>query len=190
MAFVAEPLETISVIKLHPAIGAEIRGVDLSRPLDADTARQIKDAWHEHAVLLFRDQNLTEDDQRRFASHFGPVAKRVPPKAGAQGAYGSPEWDDMMMISDNVDANGKPLGSLGHGEMWFHTDKCYHRAPASRVVPLRHRNPVRGRPHQVFQPVRRLREPAGGAEAAARRRNGNSGPAIRRRPPHRCDAAA
>jgi taurine dioxygenase len=129
VAFVAEPIETISVIKLHPAIGAEIRGVDLSRPLDADTARQIKDAWHAHTVLLFRDQDLTEDDQRRFASHFGPVAKRVPPKAGAKGASGSPEWDDMMMISDHVDATGKALGSLGHGEMWFHTDKCYHRAP-------------------------------------------------------------
>ena len=35
----------------------------------------------------------------------------------------------MMMITDNVDADGKPIGSLGHGEMWFHTDKCYHRRP-------------------------------------------------------------
>jgi taurine dioxygenase len=35
----------------------------------------------------------------------------------------------MMLVSDKVDANGKPLGSLGHGEMWFHTDKCYHRRP-------------------------------------------------------------
>ena len=60
-------------------IGAEIGGVDLSRPLDAETLRQIKDAWHEHTVLLFRCQSLSEDDQRRFASYFGPVAKRVPP---------------------------------------------------------------------------------------------------------------
>ena len=35
----------------------------------------------------------------------------------------------MMMVSDHVDANGKPLGTLGHGEMWSHTDKCYHRRP-------------------------------------------------------------
>jgi alpha-ketoglutarate-dependent taurine dioxygenase len=80
MSQVAERTRAISVTKLHPDIGAEIRGVDLSRPLDEETVRQIKDAWHQHAVLLFRDQNLSEDDQRRFASHFGPVAKRVPPK--------------------------------------------------------------------------------------------------------------
>ena len=35
-----------------------------------------------------------------------------------------------MMVSDHtVDANGNALGSLGYGEMWFHTDKCYHRQP-------------------------------------------------------------
>ena len=129
MSMVAERTEAISVTKLHPLIGAEIGGVDLSRPLEPETVRQIKNAWHEHAVLLFRGQRLSEDDQRRFASYFGPVAKRVPPKPGAPGANTSPEWDDMMMVSDKVDADGKPLGSLGHGEMWFHTDKCYHRRP-------------------------------------------------------------
>lgn len=125
----AEKIETLAVTRLHPLIGAEIRGVDLSRPIDADTLEQIRDAWHAYTVLLFRDQNLSEDDQRRFASYFGPVAKRVPPKPGAPGAEGSLVWDDMMMVSDKVDADGKPLGSLGHGEMWFHTDKCYHRRP-------------------------------------------------------------
>ena len=32
-------------------------------------------------------------------------------------------------MTDNVDPNGKPIGALGHGEMWFHSDKCYHRKP-------------------------------------------------------------
>ena len=46
MSQVAERTRAISVTKLHPDIGAEIRGVDLSRPLDEETVRQIKDAWH------------------------------------------------------------------------------------------------------------------------------------------------
>jgi taurine dioxygenase len=99
MAIAAETISTISVTKLHPVIGAEIGGVDLRYPLDTQTVRQIKDAWYKHTVLVFRGQELSEDDQRRFASYFGPVAK------------------------------GKPLGSLGHGEMWFHTDKCYRKRP-------------------------------------------------------------
>jgi len=129
MTDVAEKVSTISVHKLHPAIGAEIRGVELSCPLDDETAHAIKDAWHQHTVLLFRNQNLSEDDQRRFAAHFGPIARRVQPRAGATGLDESPDWDDMMLVSDDLDAKGKPIGSLGHGEMWFHTDKCYHRRP-------------------------------------------------------------
>jgi taurine dioxygenase len=35
----------------------------------------------------------------------------------------------MLLITDNVDDKGKPKGALGHGEMWFHSDKCYHRRP-------------------------------------------------------------
>src|SRR5438552_12353428 len=118
MTSAAAELDTITVTKLHPQIGVEIGGVDLHRPLSADAIRRIKDAWHAHAVLLVRGQKLTEDDQRRFASHFGPVAKRVQPKSGAPGLDDSPDWDDMMLVSDDVDAKGKPIGSLGHGEMW------------------------------------------------------------------------
>jgi taurine dioxygenase len=128
MASVAEKISTISVAKLHPLIGAEIGGVDLRYPLDDQTLRQIKDAWHKHTVLVFRGQDLSEDDQRRFASYFGRVAKRVrPPKPTI--VRDGPEWDEMMLVTDNVGPDGQPLGSLGHGEMWFHTDKCYHRRP-------------------------------------------------------------
>ena len=156
MTMVDEPTKTISVTKLHPIIGAEIGGIDLSRPLDAETLRQVKDAWHEHTVLLFRAQQLSEDDQRRFASYFGPVAKRVPPKTGATGVGDSPEWDDMMLVSDNVDAKGKPTGSLGHGEMWFHTDKCYHRRPHRASFLYGIEIPSQGGHTQVFQPIRGL----------------------------------
>jgi alpha-ketoglutarate-dependent taurine dioxygenase len=98
VAIAAERIRTISVTRLHPVIGAEIGGVDLCRPLDAETLRQIKDAWHEHTVLLFRGQSLSEDDQRRFASYFGPVAKRVPPKPGATGVGDAPAFESEALL--------------------------------------------------------------------------------------------
>jgi taurine dioxygenase len=128
MAAAAVALDTVNVRKLHPLIGAEISGVDLSRALDPHTLAEIKDAWHAHTVLVFRGQTLSEADQRRFAAYFGPVATRVKPPPGAK-RDNSPEWDEMMMITDRVSEEGKPLGALGHGEMWFHTDKCYRERP-------------------------------------------------------------
>ena len=127
MATKLEEPATITVSKLHPAIGAEIRGVDLSQPLGDDTVEQIIEAWHKHIVLLFRDQTLSEDNQIRFAAHFGPVAGRVQPVGGDP--LGAPDWNNLMLITDHVDSTGKAIGSLGHGEMTFHTDKCYRERP-------------------------------------------------------------
>lgn len=119
---------TITITPLHPAIGAEIGGVDLSQPLDEATVEAIRQAWYDHAVLLFRDQEISGEDQLRFAAHFGTIAERHKPKPGAS-AHDSPEWTTLMPISDKQDENGKALGGLGHGEMWFHSDKCYHERP-------------------------------------------------------------
>jgi taurine dioxygenase len=52
--------------------GARVTGVDLRRPLDADTVAAIRAAWLEHHVLAFPDQALTDDDLERFTRCFGP----------------------------------------------------------------------------------------------------------------------
>jgi taurine dioxygenase len=109
-------------------IGAEVHGVDLSRPLDDSALQLIKKAWADHSVLLFRNQNLSSDDQKRFASHFGPLAERLKPPQGSS-AKNAPNWNDLMIISNEIDENGEALGALGQGEMWFHTDKCYVERP-------------------------------------------------------------
>jgi taurine dioxygenase len=118
----------ITVTRLTPHIGARIDGVDLSQPLDAATVATIRDAWHENTVLLFRGQEISGEDQLRFASYFGTVAERHKPKDGAT-KVDSPEWVNLMPISNKKDESGKAIGALGDGEMWFHTDKCYHEKP-------------------------------------------------------------
>ena len=60
----------LDIRPLSAALGAEVRGVDLSKPLDDATVAAIEDAWHEHIVLLFRDQNIDADQQTAFAERF------------------------------------------------------------------------------------------------------------------------
>ena len=52
--------------------GARVTGVDLASPLDPATVADIRDAWLEHHVLAFPDQQLTDDDLERFTLYFGP----------------------------------------------------------------------------------------------------------------------
>src|ERR1700733_13229880 len=55
---------------LAPAIGAEIIGVDLSRPMSDELFAKVLETWHQSLVILFRDQDLTEDEQVRFGERF------------------------------------------------------------------------------------------------------------------------
>ncbi len=123
------PVAPLEIRTLHPQIGVEIRGVDLTDDIDDEIVAAIRRACGQHAVVVFRNQkDLTGEQQLNFAARFGEIAERLIPPEGAN-RNGSPEWDKLMPISDRKDEYGQPLGSLGHGEMWFHTDKCYVDRP-------------------------------------------------------------
>ncbi len=120
------PLEVKS---LSPALGAEIVGVDLREDLSEQTVAGILEAWHDNLVLLFRDQSLSEEDQVRFAQHFGVLQKRTRP-AAARNEASLIKYPELTMLVSNIRENGKLIGSLPDGEMHFHSDQCYLEKPA------------------------------------------------------------
>ena len=63
---------TLEIIPSGQACGAEIRGVDLTAPLDAETIAHIRAAWLDHQVLSFPDQEMSHADLERFTLYFGP----------------------------------------------------------------------------------------------------------------------
>ena len=116
----------ITVTPVHPAIGAEIQGVDLSKAVDAATLADIRKAFDDHVVLVFRGQDLDEAAQLRAAQMFGKVAIRKRPMNGV-GPGG--DYDTPFMLVTNIVENGKSLGAFGDGEMWFHHDTSYYPEP-------------------------------------------------------------
>ena len=120
---------SLVVKPLSQALGAEIVGVDLSKDLSAQTVSDILDAWHQYLVILFRNQSLTEDEQIRFAEHFGALQKRGrPPEARSEAS--KLKHPELTMLVSNIRENGKVIGSLPDGEMHFHSDFCYVEKPA------------------------------------------------------------
>ncbi|MCW5575168.1 MAG: TauD/TfdA family dioxygenase, partial [Burkholderiales bacterium] len=69
--------EELRVVPLDAPIGAEIRGVDLSRDPDPGVMRRIEAAYDRYSVLVFRDQQLTPAQQIRFSRFFGPLEIHV-----------------------------------------------------------------------------------------------------------------
>ena len=61
----------ITVTPRHPALGAEIRGIDMRRPMDTATTQAVIDAWTRHLVLVFPDQDITDQEHVTFTRHFG-----------------------------------------------------------------------------------------------------------------------
>ncbi len=119
---------TLEIVPLSDALGAEIRGLDLSRDIDEATFAKIEQAWHDHLILLFRDQHLSEDDQINFARRFGALQSRPRP-AALRAESGEVRHPEIMLVS-NIRKDGKLIGSLPDGEMQFHSDMCYIAKPA------------------------------------------------------------
>jgi taurine dioxygenase len=122
--------DDIRVTPLSNALGAEISGVDLRRELAPDTVRRIRDAWNEHIVLVIRDQDLSMEQQLRFAGCFGALGERRRKKTALKKAEeGLLQTNPHTLLVSNIKVDGKPIGAFGEGEMWFHIDSGYAERP-------------------------------------------------------------
>ncbi|MBO0750486.1 MAG: TauD/TfdA family dioxygenase [Bradyrhizobiaceae bacterium] len=106
------------------ALGAEMRAGDL-RNLDDLGFVRVVEAWHDHAVLLFRDQVLTDRDLITFSRRFGDLDIAPVQENGRRFVDGMPE----IYVVSNVKVNGEAIGSLGDGEAAWHTDMSYLPVP-------------------------------------------------------------
>jgi taurine dioxygenase len=116
----------MKVTPLSKALGAEITGLDLRQPLDDAGVKAIRDAFDQHIFVVFREQQLSEEDQLRAAGYFGRVHVRRKPTTTRDpgGAFDTP-----FMLVTNIVENGKSIGVFGDGEMWFHHDTSYYPEP-------------------------------------------------------------
>jgi taurine dioxygenase len=107
-----------AVRSLGPVLGAEVIGLDLSRPVPPELFADIQEDFERHHVLAFREQHLSKDALMAFTRLWGSVGAHVQ-RAG------------VVHTITNADAEGRPSGSLPEtGALHFHADKSYMRAPA------------------------------------------------------------
>jgi taurine dioxygenase len=113
------------------ALGADVHGVDLSKPISDATFAQIADAWNEHLVLRFSGQRIDDQMLMAFSARFGEL-DRVPIAAASfdRGESGlTKAAEPWVSVISSVVNDGKPVGGLGSYELVWHTDMSYNPLP-------------------------------------------------------------
>ncbi len=113
------------------ALGADVHGVDLSRPMSDATFGRIAEAWGEHLVLRFSGQKLDDPTMMAFSARFGTL-DRVPVAAAGFDRSNSgvvKEAEDWVAVISSVKKDGKAIGGLGSYELVWHTDMSYNALP-------------------------------------------------------------
>ena len=123
----------MDVIPSGNALGAVITGIDLSQDVSSAEREFIVDAYTANQVLLVRGQRLSFSDLLRLRELFGPPGQAGNQLLGLGRKNYLPDEvpDDITIISNIVDAEGKPLGALGDGEAFWHTDSSFTETPIS-----------------------------------------------------------
>lgn len=115
--------------------GADVSGVDIRRPLSAEDRDAIRAAWLTHLVLRFRDQPMRDAEHMAFTRQFGDLefnpAKLIETQYGVatQTAGRRSEIPPEISVISNILEVGRPIGGLGDGEAFWHTDSSFVDVP-------------------------------------------------------------
>lgn len=121
-------------LQLQPLepFAAEATGIDLSQPLTAAQVREIEEAMDTHAVLVFRGQPLTQDQQIAFAKRFGPLDLGLRKVKGGPHRFKYAELADISNVTADGEVAGrehaKIIGNIAN-QLW-HSDSSFQRPRA------------------------------------------------------------
>src|SRR6476660_874254 len=125
---------TVTIRQLHPHFFGEVSGVDLRKPLTPQEAADIKAGMDKYAVLLFRNQDITDEQQLAFALNFGE-------RENARGGTVTKKEDYRLTsgLNDvsNLGKDGKPLPK-DHRTHLFNLGNClWHSDSSFRPIPTK-----------------------------------------------------
>lgn len=119
--------EDLSITPLDAPLGAVVTGLNAALPQTARTILKLKQALHEHLILVFKQQDLTDEQFLAFTSYFGAIFKPPVdiPVLATQKDSGLPP--DVVPVSNAVGAGDY----TGHGELTPHSDHHWTPQPSS-----------------------------------------------------------
>jgi len=139
---------SVAIRQIHPVFVGEASGVDITRPLARAEVATIEAGMDRHAVLVFHDQKLTDEQQMAFSRNFGAL------EDARGGNIGKPE-DRRLEVGmndvSNLGKDGRPMDRESRqrlfnlGNMLWHSDSSFRAIPAKySLLSARVVNPTGG----------------------------------------------
>ncbi len=139
---------SVSIRQIHPVFVGEVSGIDITRPLSRDEVAAIEAGMDRHAVLVFPDQPLTDEQQMAFSRNFGALED-------ARGGNITRPEDRRLQVGmndvSNLGKDGWPMDRASRqrlfnlGNMLWHSDSSFRAIPAKySLLSARLVNPVGG----------------------------------------------
>jgi alpha-ketoglutarate-dependent 2,4-dichlorophenoxyacetate dioxygenase len=126
----------VSIRPLHPIFAGEVLGIDCRRPLSPEEVAAVEAGMDEYAVLAFRDQNVTDEEQIAFTRHFGELENY--PTAGHVRKREDHRLGPGIADFSNLDKHGNIISD--EDRVWFFKlgDRLWHSDSSFRLVPAKY----------------------------------------------------
>jgi len=123
---------SMSIWPVTPDFAAEVGDVDLSQPLGEEQIGQIKEAFWKYAVLVFPDQDLTQEQHLRFARYFGPLEETIVAYRSDAKLRVRKDLSDVSNLDegDRIWDGSDRMRFYQQGNRLWHTDSSFRRVPA------------------------------------------------------------
>jgi alpha-ketoglutarate-dependent 2,4-dichlorophenoxyacetate dioxygenase len=139
---------SVSIRQIHPVFVGEVSGIDVAAPLSPEEVAAVEAGMDRHAVLVFRDQRITDEQQMAFSRHFGALED-------ARGGNITRPEDRRLQTGmndvSNLGRDGQPLDRASRqrlfnlGNMLWHSDSSFRAIPAKySLLSARMVNPAGG----------------------------------------------
>ena len=125
----------LSIRQIHPVFVGEVSGVDITKPLSRDDVAAIEAGMDKYAVLVFRDQQVTDDQQLIFSQNFGKIENAEGGNITKPGEY---RLKQGMVDVSNLDKDGKPFERNDRRRMFNLGNRLWHSDSSFRAIPAKY----------------------------------------------------
>ncbi len=125
----------VTIRPLHPSVGAEATGVDLRKPLTRDDVAAIEAGMDKHAVLVFPDQDITDEQQTAFTLNFGQLEDTT---GGHVLKHHEKRLARHFADVSNLGRDGKTLARDDRARMFNLGNRLWHSDSSFRAIPAKY----------------------------------------------------